>query len=242
MSDPAVPDDERGSQELAPQPHATPPESGQVVRGGRRASLARRVRGGARAAVGVLADRLMDAAPRIPVRDLATLRRQFPGLDAEQIADKLVTGAATGTAGVGAGIGAAAALPVPPAMTAELATETLAVAAVEYKLIAELHEVYGRRAPGTARQRVAAYLGAWAQQRGISVTRPASFDAALGGQLKRQLRQRLVRRTATNLPTLTPFMIGAAIGAYLNRRSTRALAERVRADLRKHTPADWETE
>lgn len=206
---------------------------------GRSVSLARRVRGGARAAVGVLADRLMDTAPRIPVRDLDTLRRQFPGLGPEQIADKLVTGASTGTAGVGAGVGAAAALPVPPAMTAELVAETLAVAAVEYKLIAELHEVYGLRAPGGAKQRVAAYLGAWAQQRGIAVTKPATFDAALGGQLKRQLRQRLVRRTARNLPTLTPFMVGAAIGAVLNRRSTQLLAARVRADLRaRQTPWD----
>ncbi|MDI5965925.1 hypothetical protein POF43_024895 [Streptomyces sp. SL54] len=232
MSDPAGPDDERGSLEHRHQPYATPPLDGEVAWDGRRASLARRVRGGARAAVSALADRLIDVAPRIPVRDLETLRRQFPGLGPEQIADKLVTGATTGTAGVGAGVGAAAALPVPPAMTAELAAETIAVAAVEYKLIAELHEVYGLRAPGSTKQRVAAYLGAWAQQRGISVTKPASFDAALGGQLKRQLRQRLVRRTARNLPTLTPFMIGAVVGAVFNRRSTHALADKVRADLR----------
>lgn len=203
------------------------------------ASLAQRIGGGARIGLSALTERLIDVAPRIPVRDLETLRKQFPGLGPEEIADKLITGATTGTAAVGAGVGAAAALPVPPAMAAELAAETLAVAAVEYKLIAELHEVYGLRAPGTMRQRVAAYLGSWTQQRGIQVTRPATVDAALGGQLKRQLRQNLVRRSARNLPTLTPFMIGATIGAVLNRRSTRKLAEKVRADLRERQ-IPWE--
>ncbi len=212
------------------QRRAAPPS--RVAVGGGWASLAQRVGGGARSSLNALAERLTDAAPRIPVRDLAALRKQFPGLGPEEIADKLTTGATNGTATVGAGVGAAAALPVPPAMTAELAAETLAVAAVEYKLIAELHEVYGLRAPGSAKQRVIAYLGAWTHQRGIQVTSPASLDAALGGQLKRRLRQQLVRRSARNLPTLTPFMIGAAIGAVLNRRSTRKLAEKVRADLR----------
>lgn len=196
------------------------------------ASLAQRVGGGARTSLSALTERLIDTAPRIPVRDLARLRKQFPGLGPEEIADKLISAAANGTAAVGAGVGAAAALPVPPAMATELAAETLAVAAVEYKLIAELHEVYGLRAPGTLKQRVSAYLGAWARQRGIQVVQPGSFDAALGGHLKRQLRQRLVRRSARNLPTLTPFMIGAAIGATLNRRSTHEMAGKVRADLR----------
>lgn len=41
-----------------------------------------------------LADQLLQAAPRIPVRDLATLRAQHPGAtDPEQLADLLVTGA-----------------------------------------------------------------------------------------------------------------------------------------------------
>ncbi len=48
---------------------------------------------------------------------------------------------------MGAGIGVAAMLPVPPALPAELAAEITGVAAVELKLIAELHEVYGLRPP-----------------------------------------------------------------------------------------------
>lgn len=187
---------------------------------------------GLRAALAVVADRIIAGVPRVPVRDLATLRAQFPGLGPEEIADKLVAGAVGGTATVGAGVGAAAMMPVPPAMPAELAAEIVGVASIEFKLIAELHEVYGLRAPGPLRQRSAAYLMAWTQERGIDVVKPASFNAALSGPLKRELRQRIVKRTLRNLPNLAPFMIGAAVGALLNRRETKRLAEKVRADLR----------
>ncbi|GAA2711543.1 MULTISPECIES: hypothetical protein [Streptomyces] len=188
---------------------------------------------GVRAGLGAVADLIVANAPRIPVRDLATLRKQFPGLGPEELADKLVAGAVHGTSTVGAGVGAAAMLPVPPAMPAELAAEIIGVAAVEYKLIAELHEVYGVRAPGTARQRTLAYLGAWADERGIDVTSPLTVNAALGGQLRRELRQRVLKRSFRNLPNLAPFMIGAAVGAVMNRRDTKKLAEKVRADLRE---------
>jgi hypothetical protein len=189
-------------------------------------------RGRVRAFLGVVADRIVQTAPRIPVRDLETLRRQFPGLGPEEIADRLVSGAVKGSATVGAGVGAAAMMPVPPAMPTELAAEIVGVASVELKLIAELHEVYGRRAPGTLQQRTAAYLQAWTSERRIDVTRPASLNAALGVQMRRELRQQLLKRTLRNLPSLTPFMVGAAVGAVMNRRDTAKLAARVRADLR----------
>lgn len=189
-------------------------------------------RGKVRTFLGVVADRVIDVAPRIPVRDLATLREQFPGLGPEEIADKLVAGAARGSATVGAGVGAAAMMPVPPAMPAELAAEIVGVASVELKLIAELHEVYGHRPPGNVKQRAAAYLGAWTSERGIDVTRPTTLNAALGGQMKRELRQQLLKRTVRNLPNLTPFMVGAAVGAVMNSRDTKKIAEKIRADLR----------
>ncbi|MFF6778950.1 hypothetical protein ACFY8W_36105 [Streptomyces sp. NPDC012637] len=187
---------------------------------------------GAKAGLGYLADRVIEIAPRVPVRDLPTLRRQFPGLGPEQIADKLVTGAANASATVGAGIGAAAMLPVPPAMPAELAAEITGVAAIELKLIAELHEIYGLRPPGTLTQRSTAYLTAWAEERGIDPTKPTTVNAALGGQLKRELRQQIMKRMVRNLPNLTPFMVGAAVGAVMNRRDTKKLAGHVRKDLR----------
>ncbi|MGW7412310.1 hypothetical protein [Streptomyces sp. NPDC054863] len=187
---------------------------------------------GAKAALGHLTDRVIENAPRVPVRDLATLRRQFPGLGPEQLADKLVAGASNGTSTVGAGIGAAAMLPVPPAMPAELAAEVTGVAAIELKLIAELHEVYGQRPPGNLKQRTIAYLGSWSEERGIDITRPTTLNVALGGQMKRELRQQIMKRMVRNLPNLMPFMVGAAVGAVMNRRDTRKLAERIRGDLR----------
>ncbi|MET9385955.1 hypothetical protein ABZY09_34055 [Streptomyces sp. NPDC002928] len=192
-------------------------------------------KGGSRARAGLayLADRIIEIAPRVPVRDLGTLRRQFPGLGPEQLADKLVAGAANATSSVGAGIGAAAMLPVPPAMPTELAAEITGVAAIELKLIAELHEVYGVRPPGQLKDRSTAYLRSWSGERGIDVLKPATVNSALGGKMKRELRQQIMKRTVRDLPNLMPFMVGAAVGAVMNRRDTKKLAARIRADLRK---------
>lgn len=207
-----------------------------VTGAGRLKSVKRGVRKGgesARAAIGHIADRIIDIAPRVPVRDLATLRKQFPGLGPEELADRLIAGAGKATATVGAGIGAAAMMPVPPAMLAELAAEITGVAAIEMKLVAELHEVYGLRPPGGIPQRSTAYLTSWTEERGIDVTRPVTVNAALGGQMKRELRQQIMKRTVRDLPNLIPFMIGATVGAVMNRRDTRRLAERIRKDLRE---------
>ncbi len=130
-------------------------------------------------------------------------------------------------------------LPVPPAMPTELATEITGVAAIELKLIAELHEVYGVRPPGNLSQRSTSYLRSWSGERGIEVTKPSTVDAALGGRMKRELRQQIMKRMVRNLPNLMPFMVGAAVGAVMNRRDTRRLAERIRKDLRK-TQVPWE--
>ncbi|MER5363221.1 hypothetical protein [Streptomyces sp. NPDC002785] len=186
-----------------------------------------------KAAIGHIADRIIETAPRIPVRDLATLRKQFPGLGPEELADKLIAGASKATATVGAGIGAAAMMPVPPAMLAELAAEITGVAAIEMKLVAELHEVYGLRPPGGLTQRSTSYLTSWTHERGIDVTHPATINTALGGQMRRELRQQVTKRMVRDLPNLVPFMVGAAVGAMMNRRDTKRLAERVRKDLRK---------
>ncbi|MFE9097056.1 hypothetical protein [Streptomyces sp. NPDC007264] len=198
-------------------------------------------KGGSRAREGLayLTDRIIETAPRIPVRDLRTLRGQFPGLGPEELADKLVAGAAGATAAVGAGVGAAAMLPVPPAMPTELAAEITGVAAIELKLIAELHEVYGARPPGGLAQRSVAYLRSWAGERGIDVTKPSTLDAALGGQMRRELRQQITKRMVRDLPNLMPFMVGAAVGAVMNRRDTKRVAERIRRDLRR-TQVPWE--
>ncbi|MFG2786621.1 hypothetical protein [Streptomyces sp. NPDC048419] len=187
----------------------------------------------ARAGLAYVADRIIDIAPRVPVRDLAALRKQFPGLGPEQLADKLVAGAAAATSTVGAGIGAAAMLPVPPAMPTEIAAEITGVAAIELKLIAELHEVYGVRPPGNLKQRSTAYLNSWSGERRIDVAKPATVTTALNSHAKQQLRQQIMKRTVRDLPNLMPFMVGAAVGAVMNRRDTKKLAGRIRRDLRK---------
>nr|WP_107474103.1 hypothetical protein [Streptomyces sp. TP-A0874] len=187
---------------------------------------------GTRVSLTGIAERIVEVAPRIPVRDLAALRVHHPGVGPEQLADRLVAGATKGSAAVGAGVGAAAMLPVPPAMPAELAAEVIGVASIEFKLIAELHEVYGVRPPGNLGQRSTAYLGAWSRERGIDVSQLSSLDAALGGQVRRELRRQVMKRSLRTLPNLTPFLLGAVVGAVLNVRRTSALAEKVRSDLR----------
>ncbi len=59
------------------------------------------------------------------------------------------------------------------------------------------------------------------------------MSAALNSRMKRELRQRIMKRTVRNLPNLMPFLVGAAVGAVMNRRDTRKLATRIRDDLRK---------
>ncbi|KRB72619.1 hypothetical protein ASE03_22570 [Kitasatospora sp. Root187] len=190
-----------------------------------------------------LADRLLLAAPRIPIRSLATLRAQHPtAATPEELAELISLGACRSSSALGAGAGAAAMLPVPPAMALEIAAETLSVAAVEIKLIAELHEIYGMPAVGTVAQRAGAYVGAWADGRGIdraALIRPASLAAlAVGSEVRQKLRKRLTRSTLRKLPSLIPLLIGAGIGATMNRRDTRKLANQVRADLTGHKVLD----
>ncbi|WP_235215396.1 hypothetical protein [Phaeacidiphilus oryzae] len=205
-----------------------------VARGGRAAGR------GAMISVQALADRLLDAAPRIPVRDLATLRAQHPRAETpEELADKIVSGAARSSAAVGAGVGSAAMLPTPPAMPVEIAADVFGAAAVEFKMIAELYAVYGQPATGNATQRAGAYLAVWTERRGIDITKPAGLAAlSTGGELRRQLRRRLTRSSMRKLPSLAPLLMGAVVGAELNRRDTFKLAQEVRRELRRREPTE----
>lgn len=190
-----------------------------------------------------VADTVSEIAPHIPVRDLATLRLHHDGLAGEDLADRLVRNAARATAGIGAAGGSVAAVEwvAPPTLLSApvlLAAETVAVVAIEMKLIGELHEVYGVRLPGGAGQRATALLQAWATQRGINPFVPGGGAAAvLGTAARKELRERLLRRFGRNLSTLGPLLTGAAVAGYLNRRATMTLADRLRTDLRRRTRA-----
>lgn len=189
---------------------------------------------------GWLTDLFVDAAPRLPFRDAATLRRQHPGLSDDDLAQTLISGAAKASAAVGAAGGALAAVEfaAPPTLLtapAQIAAETLLVAAAEVKLIAELHEVYGLPVTGSVRNRAQGYLVAWTERRGIDPFSPTALRFSLGASAKRALRKRLVRRAGRNLATLGPLMSGAVAGSLVNHRETRRLGEEVRDDLRRRT-------
>ena len=136
---------------LARRPDAIRPV-GAVARSAAAAGAAARLPGAAcgRAASG-WPPRCWRWRPRCRSAASARSRQQHPGLDTEQLADTLIAGAARASAGVGAAVGAAAAVPFIPTVPVELGVETLALVAIELKLIAELHEVYGMPAPGSAR-------------------------------------------------------------------------------------------
>jgi hypothetical protein len=184
-----------------------------------------------------LADQVLTTAPRLPIRDRETLRAQFPGRSPEQVADALIEGASRSTSAVGAAVGAWSVLPVLPAFPVEVATETLAVVSIEIKLVAELHEVYGMRAPGPLTDRMTAYVAAWAHRRGVSLTTsPAGLVVAAGSPLRRLLQRRLAARAARSVFSLGPFLTGAAAGAAVNRFHTRRLGVEIRDDLRQRSP------
>lgn len=185
---------------------------------------------------------VVDAVPRIPVRDAAALRSAYGGLSGPALAGALIADASRQTAAVGAASGALASASelAPPAWVAvplELVVSTLAVAVVELKLVAELHEACGRRVEGDAWERTTALLRAWAERRavgGAARERPSPVDSVLGGTyqgLLRLVRRRMLQRLGRNLTTLGPLLTGAVAGAELNRRATRSLGEAVVRDL-----------
>jgi hypothetical protein len=184
-----------------------------------------------------LTDTVMEIAPHVPVRDLDTLRRHHDGMTGEALADSLVRAAQRATTGVGAAGGALAAIQfaAPPLLLsapAQILAETVIVATIEVKMIAELHEVYGVQVPGTGTARGAIFLQSWAQQRGFDPMQPGSVTAALGVAAKSGLRKRLLRTFGRHFTTLGPFLTGAVAGGALNRAATRRLADKIRHDLR----------
>jgi hypothetical protein len=178
-----------------------------------------------------LAGQLLEMAPKVPIRSIDTLRQQYPGRPAEEMADALIEAAARASAGVGAAVGAAAALPFIPTLPVEMGVETLALVAVELKLIAELHEVYGMPAPGSNAQRMLAYVGSWANRRGVKIT-SGGLALAIGSPLRRKLERRLISKAGQSALSLAPLLTGAAAGAMINHRETRKLGNQIRDDLR----------
>ncbi len=197
---------------------------------------------GSRTPAALLGDLLAAAAPRLPIRDQARLRRAYPGATDDEIADTLVARAARLTSGIGAATGGlTAAHWFAPAsllmLPLELGAETVLIGGVEVVLIGELHELYGRRPDGDARTRASAYLASWSSQRpvdGVATGLGALLSAASVGALRRQV----TRRMARGIPVAAPFLIGAALSGRGNRRATESLAQKMLADLRAPRPLD----
>lgn len=182
-----------------------------------------------------LSGQVLAMAPRLPVRDVNTLRSQYPEHTPDQIADALIEGASRASATIGVAVGAWSVLPFVPAAGVEIATETLSVVGIEIKLVAELHEVYGIRAPGGVIERMTAYVGAWAQRRGVGLA-PSGLVLAAGSPLARQLQRRLATRAGRSAFSLGPLLTGAIAGGLINRRETRKLGRILRDDLRARSP------
>ncbi len=194
---------------------------------------------GARSGGRWLTAEVLAMAPRLPVRDQQRLRAQFPGLGPEELAEALIHSAARAAALTGAAAGVAMVLPLPTAPV-EIAVETLALVGIEIKLVAELHEVYGMRAPGSPAERTLAYVAAWAHRRGVALG-PAGLVLVAGSPLRKRLQRRLIARAGRSALSLGPLLTGAAIGAVMNRHETRHLGADVRDDLRRRSPytAHW---
>jgi hypothetical protein len=178
-----------------------------------------------------LTGQVVAMGPRLRIRDQVTLRAQFPGRSDDEIAGLLVDRAARATGAVGGATGAWAALPVLPAFPAEVAAETLAVVGIEVKLVAELHEIFGLQAEGSATDRARSYIGAWASRRGVYRVEGGLLLVA-GSPLARQLTRRLAGRVRRSAFSLSPLLTGAVAGILLNRRETRKLGREIRDDLR----------
>jgi hypothetical protein len=220
-----------------------PEDRGRLALAGRLVGVARRGAGTARRGAGTagrgaasiagwLSAQVLAMGPKLRIRDQAALRAQFPERSDEEIADLLTERAARAAAAVGGATGAWAALPALPAFPAEIAAETLAIAGIEIKLVAELHEIYGAPAPGGSGERARAYVASWAYRRGVYMV-PGGLLLVAGSPLAGQLRRRLAARVRRSAFSLAPLFTGAVAGAIINRRETRKLGHDIRADLRK---------
>lgn len=192
-----------------------------------------------------LAEEIAEIAPRIPVRDADTLHRHYAGLTDVEIADQLIRTAKRTTAALGAAAGGLASIEftAPPALLlapVQLSAEIFAVAAVELKLVAELHEVLGSPATGSPAERGTAYMMSWVRRRAVNPQVVGTgVSAALGTAAKKELRSHVLRRIGRSTTKLAPFMAGAVAGAEINRRATADLGEKLKAELTGRRDQRW---
>jgi hypothetical protein len=178
-------------------------------------------------------------APRLPVRDLDTLQRHHNGRSGDELADALAKSAstATGMAGVVGGslvFATKRTQAVVLSIPLRIAAEAVVVAAIEIKLVGELHEVYGRSLGRTSTERAQGALRRWAAYRGVEGADAGGLISVFGKVLKRPAQRRAAGGAAGRLLGRRAAILGASMtGGAENRRETLALADQVRADLRR---------
>lgn len=190
-----------------------------------------------------LADLLLKTAPRIPIRSKAEIEKANPGLSGTALANQLAKNAARNSAAVGGVTGALAsagelAPPLWVMLPLEVIAETLVIAAIEMKLVGELHELYEKPISGTPDERAVAILESWSARKGVDIdelrkkgTLSEALDKKSNMSIGKIIKRKLMLRTARNVSSLAPLFIGAVAGAELNRRSTRDIGGQIIKDL-----------
>jgi hypothetical protein len=188
-----------------------------------------------------LADTVVEVAPRLPVRDAATLSAHHDGLTGDALARSVVRAGGRVSGGIAAATGGiitaqevsvAGLLLVP----FELAALTALVVVTEVKVVTELHHVAGRALPGGPRRRAEAAIVSWMSGRAAP---PTEVSAMVRGDLlgragRQQLAQLLRARFTRNLTALAPLLTGAVAAGYLNRKATLGIGNQVARDLGLH--------
>jgi uncharacterized protein (DUF697 family) len=176
--------------------------------------------------------------PRLPMRDASTLVRHHHGRTGEELADVLVRNAssASAMAGVVGGSLIIATKKSPQAAVVtipiRLAAEALVIAAIEIKLVAEIHEAYGQPLGRTSGERAQGALREWAALRGIDGSEGIGMVGVLGKVMKRPAQRRAAGGMAGRLLGQKAAFLGAGIaGGAENRKETVALAAELRDRL-----------
>lgn len=186
-----------------------------------------------------LVDVVTGFAPHLALRDAATLREHYDGRSGRELAEALIDSAVKTSAAIGAagGVLASASEAAPVTLVSapvQLGVESLAVVAVELKLVAELHAALGVALPEDLQQRAAVVLRAWTTGRGVrfgDLTDGGGVTGLLGRAARARLREQLLKRFARSALGFLPLLAGAAAGAAVNARGTRKVGESLVDDL-----------
>jgi hypothetical protein len=179
-------------------------------------------------------------APRLPVRDRATLEKHLDLRDRDRLTEALIRNAANATAVAGSvgGFFVLTGRRTPAgfmvAIPLRVATETLVVAAIEVKLIAELHEVHEQSLGTTPTAAATAALKLWSSYRGLEIGDTVGLVATVAEIARRPMARRATVAVTGRALGRRGMRLGAGVlGAVENRRATMALGEEVCSTLNR---------